>query len=150
MNKILTVITISSLLFLASCGNSDKAPDTLEGKKKMLADLKNQQQETSKKIDSLQAQISRMDTSSKVAQKAKLVALTAIAHSAFTHYIDLQGNVEAENMSWIAPRGGGGVVRSVLVKQGDNVRQGQVLLKLDDAIQRTNVSNVQIFYGYRP
>src|SRR6187402_3044280 len=98
MNKILTVITISSLLFLASCGNSDKAPDTLEGKKKMLADLKNQQQETSKKIDSLQAQISRMDTSSKVAQKAKLVALTAIAHSAFTHYIDLQGNVEAENM----------------------------------------------------
>jgi len=144
MNKILTVVTISALLFLASCGNSSKTPDTLEGKKKMLADLKDQQQETAKKIDSLQAQISRMDTSSKVAQKAKLVALSAVATAAFTHYIDLQGNVEAENMSWIAPRGNPGVVRSVLVKQGDPVRQGQLLLKLDDVLLRTNVANAQI------
>jgi RND family efflux transporter MFP subunit len=144
MNKILTVINISALLFLASCGNSSKTPDTLEGKKKALADLKDQQAATAKQIDSLQAQISRMDTASKVAQKAKLVALTAVANGAFTHYIDLQGNVEAENTSSVAPRGGGGIVRSVLVKQGDNVRKGQLLLKLDDVVQRTNIANVQI------
>lgn len=144
MNKILTVITISSLLILGSCGSSEKTPDTLEGKKKQLATLKSQQDVLGKQIDSLETQISRMDTSSKVAQKAKLIALTAIAPSAFTHYIDLQGNVEAENMSWISPRGQGGVVRSVNVKQGDVVRQGQLLLKLDDAIQRNNVTNAQI------
>ncbi len=144
MNKILTVINISALLFLASCGNSSKTPDTLEGKKKALADLKDKQAETAKQIDSLQAQISRMDTSSKVAQKAKLVALSSVASGAFTHYIDLQGNVEAENTSSVAPRGGAGIVRSVLVKQGDNVRKGQLLLKLDDVVQRTNIANVQI------
>lgn len=144
MNKILTVITLSSLLFLASCGSSNKTPDTLEGKKKMLADLKDKQAETAKQIDSLQNQISRLDTSSKVAQKAKLVALSAVATGTFTHYIELQGNVEAENTSSVAPRGGPGIVRSVLVKQGDNVRQGQLLLKLDDIVQRTNIANVQI------
>jgi len=144
MNKILTAITISTLLILTSCGSGSKTPDTLEGKKKQLTTLKDQQTALAKQIDSLEVQISRLDTSSKVAQKAKLVALAAITPSAFTHFIDLQGNVEAENMSWISPRGTGGVVRAVYVKQGDAVRQGQLLLKLDDAVQRTNVANAQI------
>jgi RND family efflux transporter MFP subunit len=144
MQKILTVAVISSVILLTSCGSSNKTPDTLEGKKKELADLKDQQDKLSKQIDSLEAQISRLDTSSKVGQKAKLVALTDVAQTSFTHYIDLQGNVEAENMSWISPRGQGGVVRSVNVKQGDYVRKGQLLLKLDDAIQRNGVANAQI------
>lgn len=144
MQKILTVVVISSVILLTSCGSSNKTPDTLEGKKKELADLKDQQDKLSKQIDSLEAQISRLDTSSKVGQKAKLVALTDVAQTSFTHYIDLQGNVEAENMSWISPRGQGGVVRSVNVKQGDYVRKGQLLLKLDDAIQRNGVANAQI------
>src|SRR5262245_45815006 len=134
MNKILTVITISSLLFLASCGSSTKAPDTLEGKKKELADLKSQQEKLSKQIDSLEAQISRLDTASKVGQKAKLVALAAITPSSFTHYIDLQGNVDAENMSYISPRAGG-IAKAIYVKKGDVVRQGQLLVKLDDVTQ---------------
>lgn len=144
MNKILTIITISLLSILASCGSSTKAPDTLEGKKKQLTDLKDQQDKISKQIDSLEAQISRLDTASKAAKKAKLVALAPVSTSAFTHYIDLQGNVDAENMTWVSPRGQGGVVRSVLVKQGDNVRKGQLLLKLDDAVQRTSITNAQI------
>src|SRR5258706_8600135 len=126
MKKIFTIAVTSATILLASCGSSEKTPDTLEGKKKQLATLKSQQDALGKQIDSLESQISRMDTSSKVAQKAKLVALSAIAPSPFTHYIDLQGNVEAENMSWISPRGQGGVVRAVNVKQGDVVRQGQL------------------------
>jgi len=147
MQKILTGVVISAIsaaTLLASCGSSTKTPDTLEGKKKELANLKSQQDKISKQIDSLEAQISRLDTTSKVAQKAKLVALTAVATSPFTHYIDLQGNVEAENMSWISPRGQGGVVRGVNVRQGDYVRKGQLLLKLDDAVQRNSVANAQI------
>jgi RND family efflux transporter MFP subunit len=144
MQKIFTGAVISTAILLASCGSSTKTPDTLEGKKKELANLKSQQDKLSKQIDSLEAQISRLDTASKVGQKAKLVALTEVAPSPFTHYIDLQGNVEAENMSWISPRGQGGVVRSVLVRQGDYVRKGQLLLKLDDAVQRNSVANAQI------
>lgn len=142
MNKILTILTINGMILLASCGG--KSPDTLEGKKAALTKLKDQQAGIEKQIDSLEAQIARIDTSSKLGKKAKLVALTAVAPTPFSHFIDLQGNVDAENMSWISPRGQGGVVRSVLVKQGDNVHQGQLLLKLDDAVQRTNVSNAQI------
>ena len=148
MNKILTVATISLLSMLASCSSNNKYPDTLAGKKAELADMKSMQDGISTKIDSLEAQISRLDTSSKIAKKAKLVALTPIAASSFTHYIDLQGNVEAQDMTWISPRGQGGVVRSVLVNQGDYVHKGQLLLKLDDVIQRTNVTNAQIMLDH--
>jgi RND family efflux transporter MFP subunit len=142
MQKILTVVVIAAATLMTAC--SQKYPNTLEGKKKELADLKSRQDDMNKRIDSLEAQISRLDTSSKVAKKAKLVAITAVANASFTHYIDLQGNVDAENMSWISPRGQGGVVRSVQVKQGDYVHKGQLLLKLDDAVQRNNVANAQI------
>jgi RND family efflux transporter MFP subunit len=141
MQKILTVAIVATLF--TACA-SKKDPNTLEGKKALLAELKGRQDSISQKIDSLEAQISRMDTSSKVGKKSKLVALTAVANSAFTHFIDLQGNVDAENMTWVSPRGQGGVVRSVLVSQGDNVHKGQLLLKLDDALQRTAVTNAQI------
>ena len=142
MQKILTTAFIAATLFTACASKKD--PNTLKGKKALLAELKSRQDSISQKIDSLEAQISRMDTSSKVGKKAKLVALAPVATSAFTHFIDLQGNVNAENMSWISPRGQGGVVRSVLVKQGDYVRKGQLLLKLDDAVQRTNLADAQI------
>src|SRR6202012_3768266 len=68
--------------------------------------------------------------------------------TSFTHFIDLQGNVEAVNMSFISPRGTGGVVREVYVKQGDHVNNGQLLLKLDDAVQRQQVASDQTQIAY--
>lgn len=142
MNKIFSIAAIGAMLLVVSCG--EKEPKTLEEKKAALARVKDLRDGLDKQIDSLQAQISRMDTSSKLGKKSKLVALTPVAASPFTHFIDLQGNVDAENMSWISPRGQGGVVRSVLVKKGDVIHKGQLLLKLDDATQRTSLSNAQI------
>ena len=143
MQKILTVAAITTTILLTSCGSGTKVPDTLEGKKKQLTMLKDQQTALAKQIDSLESQISRLDTSSKVGQKAKLIALTAVTPSSFTHFIDLQGNVEAENNSYVSPHTPG-VAKAVYVKKGDRVRQGQLLVKLDDALQRTNVANAQI------
>ncbi len=76
------------------------------------------------------------------------MALTTLAPTSFTHYIDLQGNVDAENMSNISPRGAGGLVREVYVKQGDHVNKGQLLLKLDDAIPRQQLANAQTQLTY--
>ncbi len=48
----------------------------------------------------------------------------------------------------ISPRGSGGLVREVYVKKGDPVRQGQLLLKLDDAIQRQQLDNAKTQLSY--
>ena len=148
--KILTVVIGASLL-LASCGSSTiqkESPVGLQEKKARLDSLKAQQGRLEKEISTLQAEIDKVDTANATTEKAKLVALTALAPTSFTHYIDLQGNVDAVNTSWISPRGTGGVVTQLYVKQGDHVSQGQLLLKLDDAIQRQQLASDQTQLAY--
>src|SRR5579872_4953562 len=148
MHKILTVVLGSSLL-LAACGSSSiQNEDSLAGKKARLANLQDQQEKLNKQIATLQDSINKLDTSAASKEKAKLVALTSLAPASFAHYIDLQGSVDALNYSNIAPKGNGGVVREVYVKQGDHVRQGQLLLKLDDALQQQQLTNAQTQLAY--
>jgi RND family efflux transporter MFP subunit len=149
MHKILTVVFGSSLL-LASCGSSTVQKDggSLQEKKVHLDSLKAQQDRLTKEIVVLQAEMDKMDTAGGTKEKAKLVALTALAPTSFAHFIDLQGNVDAVNTSWISPRGTGGVVTQLYIKQGDHVRQGQLLLKLDDAIQRQQLASDQTQLAY--
>ena len=128
----------ASLLLLSACGNgSAEQPNSLADKKAKLEKLK--EQETT-----LEAQIAKTDTAAGKAEKTKLVTLTTLAPDTFTHYIELQGKIESQNISYIAPRNGlGGVVKAVYVKRGDKVKKGQLLLKLDDAIPRQNVVAAQ-------
>jgi membrane fusion protein (multidrug efflux system) len=148
MHKILTIVLGSSLL-LASCGSGTvQKDDSLQGKKARLAELKDQQDKLTKQISTLETDIAKIDTSYGVKEKAKLVTLTPLAPTSFTHYIDLQGDVEAVNMSYISTRGAGGVVRELYIKQGDHVTQGQLLLKLDDALQRQQVASATTQLAY--
>src|ERR1700742_2037252 len=118
MQKILImVVGLSYSLLFAACGSGQKT-DSLVGKKAQLTALKDQQEKLTKQISTLEEEIGKSDTTSGTKEKAKLVALTALTLTSFTHYIDLQGDVEAENSSYISPRGTGGVVRQVNVKQG--------------------------------
>ncbi len=148
MHKALTVVLGFSLL-LAACGSSSvQKDDSLTGKKARLDSLKTQQEKLGKQIADLSDQIAKIDTSAGSKEKTKLVAFTALEPTSFTHYIDLQGNVDAINYSNIAPQGNGGVVRQVFVKQGDHVGKGQLVLKLDDAVQRQQLTNAQQQLAY--
>src|ERR1700722_1933512 len=150
MYRILTVVICASLL-LASCGSSSiqkEGPAGLQEKKARLDSLRSEQDKISKQITDLQADIDKIDTVNAKKEKAKLIALTSLAPTSFTHFIDLQGNVDAVNTSWISPRGTGGVVTQLYVKQGDHVRQGQLLAKLDDAIQRQTIASDQTQLNY--
>jgi RND family efflux transporter MFP subunit len=82
------------------------------------------------------------------AEAAKLVEITPITLQNFEHYIDLQGKIATENIYYVTPRGMGGQVKSIYVKQGDNVRKGQLLLKLDDAIIRQQMATLQNQLNY--
>jgi membrane fusion protein (multidrug efflux system) len=149
MYKVLTVVIGASFL-LASCGSSSVqkvGPAGLQEKKARLDSLKAQQASIEKAISTLQADVDKLDTANAVKDKAKLVTLTALAPTSFTHYIDLQGSVDAVNSSYISPRTGG-VVTQLYIKQGDHVRQGQLLLKLDDAIQRQQLASDETQLAY--
>jgi RND family efflux transporter MFP subunit len=129
-----------AVLMLVACGEG-KSP--LQQKKQELADLKAQQNTTTERIAVLEKEIAKLDTSVR-AEKSKLVTTAVIAPAAFTHYIDLQGMIDAENIAYVTPRGAGGQVRNIYVKQGDAVRKGQLLVKLDNIGTQQQIDQVNV------
>jgi membrane fusion protein (multidrug efflux system) len=120
--KLSFILTV--LLFLASCVGGKK--QDLEDKKKQLGEYKTQLKELTGKIDALEKEIARLDTSYKVLQKAKLVQVTPLKKQDFKHYLEVQGNVDAEeNVTALNQQPG--IVTAVYVKVGDHVTKGQLL-----------------------
>lgn len=136
------ILILAAIFILAACGTKSTDSAELTAKKKQLEDLKKQQTEIGNNIAKLEAEVLKMDPSSKV-EKSKLVVIAPIATEKFTHYIDLQGKVDAVNISYITPRGGGGQVRELYIKKGDNVSKGQLILKLDDALVKQSLVAAQ-------
>ncbi len=138
MHLFIKLSFVSALaLSIVSCGGSNN--NDLKERKEKLEKLKKDQAQTTAEIKKLELEISKLDTANAKVDKAKLVVLDTVQNENFTHYIDLQGRVDAENISYVSPRGAGGQVRAVYVKEGQFVKKGQLLLKLDDVIIRQNV-----------
>jgi RND family efflux transporter MFP subunit len=78
-----------------------------------------------------------------VQQAQKLVSVDTLRVQDFTHYIELQGKIDAEGMAYVAPAGQGGQIKAVYVKAGQKVSKGQLILKLDDAMARQGVIAAQ-------
>jgi len=142
MKKITQIsIAVLTMFLIASCGNSSKdGAAAINDKKAAIEKLKAKKTKTDEEIKKLQAELEKLDTNSANAAKIKLVAVTAVTTADFKHYIDLQGKVDAENISYISPRMGPAQIKAVYVSQGQYVKKGQLLLKLDDAIMRQNVT----------
>ncbi len=134
------ILSAAAMLLLSACGDSKKDNNAvLNDKKASLQKLKADKDKLDANITSLETEISKIDTSAANSAKSKLVAVQTIATADFAHYIELQGRVDAENISYITPRGGPGQVKAIYVKQGDQVKKGQLLLRLDDAVISQNV-----------
>jgi membrane fusion protein, multidrug efflux system len=130
-------------LIAASCGNAKKDNTALlNDKKAELQKLKTEQKELTDKITQLETEIGKLDTTSASTGKPKLVAIETVGPNAFTHYVDLQGKIDADNVGYVAPRGQGGQIVALYVKQGQYVKKGQLLMKLDDAVVRTQLDQL--------
>ncbi len=133
------------LLVATSCGKN-KSTDSSEvaNKKAELLELKKQQDNLLVQIGKLEKEIAKLDPAFAKAENAKLVSVDApISYQPFNHFIDLQGKVESENISFVTPRGTPGQVKQIFVKRGDYVNKGQLLLKLDDAIARQSMVSAE-------
>ena len=149
-------IQISSLVLIvawtAACNSADSAGNNknpkLTNKQEELKKKKDEVTRLNAEIKNLETQIGAIDTSAAKVEKAKLVAVAPVTKASFTHYIDLQGRVDAENISYVTPRGQGGQVRAIYVKKGDNVKKGQLLLKLEDNLVGENIQTAKTQLAY--
>jgi len=146
MKRILPLFFFLALL-ATSCGKGKKTEKAeITEKKTQLTKLRNQQKELNEQIAKLEMEIKQADPSALAT--AKLVSVTTLAQQDFNHFIELQGKVDAQNISYLSPRGGPGLVKAVYVTKGQFVKKGQMLLKLDDAVMLQTLHGLETQLAY--
>lgn len=122
------------LLFLmASCGNSDNEPSGELSVNK----IQNQLNEKRKALRSIKAEIKALEVQLKTLKpeldRKKLIPVTVqkIQTKDFSHYVEVQGNVMAAENPAMASSETGGRITELTVKEGDFVRKGTLLAKVN-------------------
>ncbi len=127
--------TLLPLLFiLISCNDAKKASvediiatNNIEKIRAKKSEINIKQQEINDQIKKLEIAINRLDTLKKI----PLVTAVKIQEKEFKHYLELQGNVSTKQLIVITPEFSG-ILTNVYVKEGQKVKKGQLLGKIDD------------------
>ena len=118
------IIYIALITLIVACSS-----DELTTKKAELAELKKQESEIKSKISTLEKDIAKL--SGKKVTNAQLVGITKISKSSFSHYIDVQAKVDADENVTVNSQLPGAVT-VINVKPGSTVSKGQVLAEIDN------------------
>ncbi len=133
MKKSLYVLSVA-LLVLAACGrNSDTSVESLIAQGNLEA-LKAHKKELVDQQAALNASLKQLDSAIEAKEgvgKIPLVSTLKIEPARFDHFLELQGDVRTKQNILLYPEMAGTLIK-VLVKEGDQVRQGQLLARIDD------------------
>lgn len=70
------------------------------------------------------------------------VYVEAVKHEKFQHFIQVSGSVEAEQNAMISPEING-QIRIIHIKEGDDVKKGQLLVSLNTSVTESNIAEVK-------
>jgi membrane fusion protein, multidrug efflux system len=134
-----TLLIYSFTLLLISCGK--KEDNSLAGKKAKLAEFQKQAQTLTTDIKTLQSEIAKLEPNKE--EKVKEIAVSPLTMQTFKHFVEVNGSLDAENNVFVSPKMGGALT-NVSVKEGDYVKQGQVIAKIDNSVLQTSMQEIQV------
>ncbi len=137
--KKLVIIALTGLT-LAACTENDK--NIVEKKRKELAELKTEQRETAAKIAKIEKEIAKLDKNFKIETKAKAVGVDTLKLASFNEFVEVQGQVDAEQ-NVLALQQMPGMVTAIYVKEGQRVSKGQVLYVTDASTYEKQIAIVE-------
>ena len=130
-NKYLALLTI---LFLTSCGEQKEisldavlASNDLKQIKAKKSEIDLQQQALTLDLKKINDKLDSLDEDKNV----PLITTLQVKEQVFTHFIALQGNVKTKQNVLVYPEMPG-ILKSVLVKEGQRVAQGEIIATIDD------------------
>lgn len=133
--KRIIILSTAALIF-AACGDQ---PQGLEAKKAELKSLKGQLTELKTQISTLESEVAKLDTTTEGGVPVRVLELIA---SPFSHYIEQPGNVTSkQNVTMSSEMGG--VVKAVLVEEGQWVNKGQAIVQLDASVLVNQVEELR-------
>jgi membrane fusion protein (multidrug efflux system) len=133
MKRIIAILLVATIVVSCNKGGSGD-------KKAELEKLRKEQSELAAKIKTLEQEIQKEGGNGE--GKARFVTLDTLKKAPFTHYLEIQGRVEAEENVNLTARSMG-IVTKVNVNPGDVVTKGQVLAVIDDAIITKSVDELK-------
>lgn len=144
MKKILYISLLG--LLITSCGGDSKTASVDKAiESKDLATIKASRAEIQKQYDAIGAELAKLDLAIAeldTLKKSALVTTTIVNDTIFTHYIDIQGNVDTKQNLIIYPEYSG-VLSQVYVKSGQKVNKGQILARIDDGGLSNQLSQME-------
>ena len=133
-------------IFIASCsGDKNKSieavieTNNLKEIRLKRGEVVAKQQEIAEQLKQLDERIAVLDSTKKV----PLITTFKAKQSVFNHYLELQGSVDTKNNLVIFPEYSG-ILTRVYVKEGQKVRKGQTLAKIDDGGMSQQLAQAQI------
>lgn len=118
---------------MVSCGKNEQSVEKLI-ENGNLSEIRSKKSELSKEQSELNSKIDRLDEAIHKLDKSKrldLVTTHKIGDTLFKHYAEVQGDVTTNENIIIYPEYSG-VLNDVRVKEGQNIKKGQILAKIDD------------------
>jgi RND family efflux transporter MFP subunit len=132
MKKLYAIIVAS--LILSACGHQKElsvddviASNDLEKIKSRKSAIVLKQQEMAVQIEKLNSILDDLDEN----KNTPLITTFKTKEEVFTHFIELQGNVQTKQNVLIYPEIPG-ILQSLYVKEGQKVSKGEILAKIDD------------------
>ncbi|NOR12170.1 MAG: efflux RND transporter periplasmic adaptor subunit [Candidatus Aminicenantes bacterium] len=133
--KKITLLLILGVFLLTACGPRDK--------QSQLQRMERQRDALNEKIEQLEAEIAQSSGGQpQMSEKLMYVAVKQVNPLVFQHFIKVQGTVESDN-NILIPSQTSGIVKKILVDEGDRVTKGQLLAELDGAIYESSIAEME-------
>lgn len=138
------IIKLFALLLLAACADKQKSVEQLIEDRNLVelratrAKLTEEKIVIEKQIELLDDAISNMGERGALA----LVSIFEVTNQPFEHYIELQGSVQTKQNLLIYPEMPG-TLKKVFVKEGQAVRKGQLIARVDDGGMSSQLTQLE-------
>ncbi|PIF06605.1 MAG: efflux transporter periplasmic adaptor subunit [Draconibacterium sp.] len=133
MKYLITIILVA--LVIVSCQNQK---DDVEVKRNQLQKYKQQVHNLNEKIKALESEI-------KGSEEAKVVnvKVTNLQPITFEHFVEVNGEVEAENNVDVSPEASG-IIKEIYVTEGQWVNSGALMAKLNTDVLQRSIEEIEI------
>jgi membrane fusion protein (multidrug efflux system) len=133
-----TLYILSTIVVLVAC--SKGGGDKISEKRAKLAKLQTEEKTILASIKKLQTELDILDPQKDV-EKVVPVTVTPLAVQNFKHFVEIQGRVDAKNNIFVSPQMGGAITH-LYVKEGDYVKQGQIIATIDNAVLKQSMQEI--------
>jgi len=134
MKKILSIALI--ILIAASCGPAKEDGSV----KEQIKTYKDEVSQLNIKIRELEQQL--LESGEAAEGYLTPVTVRELIEEPFTHYFQVSGNVDAVDKAYISPEING-QIKQVFVREGEYVKKGQLLAKLNTSITENTIEEVK-------